>query len=216
MRSRCTPAETAASAHCCSSALTRRTTSSGGGKLRHCSGRPRMCMRTAPHPRSASVLSMFRSQRNPLTSFTISAPASAAARATAALYVSTEITAAGHFFLSSAITGMTRFNSSSALTVVPKCSPPPASTRAPGRVDSPPMSMNVRALVQQPQPVVQGFIRIEKLSPIGKGIRRDIQYAHDQRAFAQFQRTRSQIPLKARPHAELIHLLRTAARLRTA
>ena len=46
-------------------------------------GRPRVCMRMAPQPSSAQVADMAGSQRWPLTSLTISAPASMARRAVA-------------------------------------------------------------------------------------------------------------------------------------
>jgi len=64
------------------------------------------------------VFAICGSQRSPLTSLTISAPAAAAARATPALYVSMEITASGRIFFSSVITGNTRRSSSSALTAI--------------------------------------------------------------------------------------------------
>ena len=93
MRSRFMPATTAASERSRSSRLTAVTTSEKGGNVFHSWGRPRICISTAPHFSSASVFLICASQRNPLTSLTISAPAFTAARATAALYVSTEMIA---------------------------------------------------------------------------------------------------------------------------
>ena len=53
-------------------------------------GRPRVCMRMVPQWSSAQVADMSGSQRWPLTSLTISAPASMARRAVEAWKVSTE------------------------------------------------------------------------------------------------------------------------------
>ena len=55
-----------------------------GGRVGQSVGRPRVCMRMAPQRRWAQVADMAGSQRWPLTSLTISAPASMARRAVAA------------------------------------------------------------------------------------------------------------------------------------
>ena len=85
MRSRSMPARVAVSAHCRNSRFTISTGSPIGGSDPHSAGRPRLCISTAPTFSSASVFTIFASQRKPLTSFTTSAPASTAARATLAL-----------------------------------------------------------------------------------------------------------------------------------
>ena len=91
-------------------------------------GVPCMCMSTTAHPLSAAAHGILSSPRKAVTSLMISAPAAAAARATAAFEVST-LRAAVVFPASFSITGMTRRSSSSTVTAA-----------APGRVDSPPMS----------------------------------------------------------------------------
>ena len=149
IRSRFTPPICATSAHARSSRFTSITISDTGGNVRHSSGRPRMCISTAPHFNPASVFTIRGSQRNPLTSFTISAPAATAALATFALYVSTEISASGHFCFRAAMTGITRSSSSFSPTgCFSACCCPTgavflsadARTLAAGRVDSPPTS----------------------------------------------------------------------------
>jgi len=50
--------------------------------------------------------------------------------------------------------------------------------------------------------VRQGLVAIQKLAAVGKGIRRDVEDAHDQRALAQFERTCAQIPLEDGSHVE--------------
>ena len=134
-----------------------------------------MCIRMAPHFSSATVRAICRSQRSPLTSLTISAPASAAPRATRDLYVSMEITASGLTVFSSVITGNTRCSSSSALTAVRGVRGPSglcfssffsgsrfsaedaAATLAPGRVDSPPTSMMSAPSSSSRSPCVTAF-----------------------------------------------------------
>ena len=108
------------------------TTSSAqrGGNEYHCSGRPRVCIRTHPQLSLANSGSMPLSQVNPLTSLIISAPAASAACAVSALYVSMETMAWGSRWRTSCKTGRIRRCSSSALTV----------GFVPGRVDSPPIS----------------------------------------------------------------------------
>ena len=141
------PASIAVSAHSRSSRLTRVTISEAGGSERHSSGRPRMCISTPPHFSSAKVRFICGSHRNPLTSFTTSAPALTAALATFARYVSTEITASGCFRFSSEITGRMRSSSSCSLTDFlpgfPELAPdsPEPSTNTPGLVDTPPTSI---------------------------------------------------------------------------
>ena len=145
-RSRFTPPICARSARSRSSRFTSVTMSEIRGRVRHSSGRPRMCINTAPHFRLAIVLGICASQRNPLTSLTISAPAATAARATPALYVSAEITASGRCCFRRVITGIIRSNSSFSVTVGVDLEESAAgslspATLAPGRVDSPPTSM---------------------------------------------------------------------------
>ena len=89
---------------------------------------PWMCMQITPAPVSRQTSTIAGSNRNPEMSFTISAPAATAWRATSALVVSMEI---GTSILEArrSMTGMTRRSSS--------CN---GTGSAPGRVDSPPMS----------------------------------------------------------------------------
>src|SRR3954452_8626703 len=86
-----------------------------------------MCMSTHVAPCSAATPAISGSKRKAATSFTTVAPDSSARLATSALVVSIEIWAPSG--TSASITGITRRISSSAPT-----------GRAPGRVDSPPMS----------------------------------------------------------------------------
>src|SRR6185436_12621758 len=90
---------------------------------------PRRCMSTAGTRRSATSPAMPGSNVNPLTSLTMSAPASRAARATEALVVSTESGPAPRP-RRPRMTGTTRRHSSAA----------PTAAEPPGRVDSPPTS----------------------------------------------------------------------------
>ena len=92
-------------------------------------GVPFMCMRTTAAPERATTSAMAGSERSALVSLTMSAPASSAARATAALVVSTEMKA-DVFFRRAQMTGTTRPSSSASGT---GCEP--------GRVLSPPTSM---------------------------------------------------------------------------
>ena len=55
------------------------------GSPLHSSGRPRVCINTTPHASSAQVDAIASSQRKPLTSLTISAPAATVAFAVSAL-----------------------------------------------------------------------------------------------------------------------------------
>ena len=90
-----------------------------------------MCISTIGTRKRATVGSMLASASPAETSFTMSAPASTAAAATAALRVSTEIaTASARCSRIAAMTGMTRSISSHAGTA-----------GAPGLVDSPPTSI---------------------------------------------------------------------------
>src|SRR6185312_9053020 len=68
---------------------------SSRGNSRHSLGRPRVCIRTTPHPSCAQVPAIVSSQPSALTSFTISTPASTAVCAVADLSVSTESSASG-------------------------------------------------------------------------------------------------------------------------
>jgi len=86
-----------------------------------------MCMITAPAPASA-IARAISGSRNPVTSFTIVAPAASAARATSGFLVST-LNRNGVSRASASITGTTRRSSS-----------PTGTSAAPGRVLSPPMS----------------------------------------------------------------------------
>ena len=92
-------------------------------------GVPRMCIRMRGQRRSAATRAIRRSNRRPLTSLIASAPAQRAASATSALVVSIEIQAFD-FFRRPRTTGRTRRSSSSTGT-----------GREPGRVDSPPISI---------------------------------------------------------------------------
>src|SRR5438067_528880 len=92
-------------------------------------GSPCMCMSTIAAFRLAASGNIFSSPRPAVTSLMIDAPASSAALATSDLDVSIE-TEMSILARSSSITGSTRFNSSFADT-----------GSAPGRVDSPPMSI---------------------------------------------------------------------------
>ncbi len=149
------PANSACCTRSRNSRFTKPTISATGGRLFHSSGSPRMCISTRPQDRPATVFFISGSHCSPLTSFTISAPVSTAARATVALYVSTEMRAPGRKRLISLITGSTRRSSSSAATATfsgaglaaPLAGAPRAAASAftasiltPGRVDSPPMS----------------------------------------------------------------------------
>jgi hypothetical protein len=87
-----------------------------------------MCIRTMPAPASPTTLNIAGSAPAE-TSFTIVAPASSAARATAGLRVSTDTGTSGSSSAIRRITGTTRWISSSGAT-----------TSEPGRVDSPPTS----------------------------------------------------------------------------
>ena len=91
-------------------------------------GSPFICMRTIAAPASRTTANISGSLA-PEMSFTISAPASRAAPATAGFRVSTEM-GTGTFAASVSITGTTRSRSSSGET-----------GSDPGRVDSPPTSM---------------------------------------------------------------------------
>jgi len=93
-------------------------------------GSPSMCMTTTPQPLSAHTSANSGSCRNPLTSFTMSAPAHNAARATAAFDVSMDMSPS-HSPRNAATTGCVRAISCSTAT-----------GSAPGRVDSPPMSIS--------------------------------------------------------------------------
>ncbi len=91
-------------------------------------GSPSMCMRQIGQPRSATRPAIAGSPRRAVTSLTSVAPASRAARATAALVVSID-SSAGVAAARRSMTGTTRASSSSTDT-----------GSEPGRVDSPPMS----------------------------------------------------------------------------
>ena len=92
-------------------------------------GFPRICIRMSASFRRRATSAIRGSLRSAVTSFTISAPASAAASATSDLLVSTEM-GIRIFPRSFSITGNTRCNSVSAET-----------PSDPGRVDSPPTSI---------------------------------------------------------------------------
>ena len=92
-------------------------------------GLPRICINTIGTFNSATVESICSSNVPPEISFTISAPASMAALATAALFVSMEIGTASFWRILSII-GITRSNSWFTATFT-----------ALGRVDSPPISI---------------------------------------------------------------------------
>ena len=89
-----------------------------------------MCITTTPQLWAAQTPAISGSASSPLTSLTMSAPATSAASATAALHVSMEISPS-HSARNAAITGTVRAVSSAAAT-----------GSAPGRVDSPPMSIS--------------------------------------------------------------------------
>jgi hypothetical protein len=131
MASRATPAISAARARNSRSPSTSGITSSraSAGSIRHSCGRPRVCIRTAPHPSAAQVEDIAASHRCPLTSLTISAPASTAMRAVSAWYVSMDRIAPVRAARIARSTGITRACSSAAVMGV-----------AFGRVDSPPRS----------------------------------------------------------------------------
>ena len=135
------PAACAAARLAANPSRTVASTASGAscGCVRHASGQPRECDSATPAPNSAQTCAMPGPQVKPLTSLTISAPARSAARAVAALYVSTETTACGNAFNSPSRTGNSRACSSSALTsaLMPSVWPP---AREPGRVLSAPRS----------------------------------------------------------------------------
>ena len=100
-----------------------------GGRVGQVCGVPRVCMRMVPQRSSAQVADMAGSQVWPLTSLTISAPASMAARAVAAWWVSMERMASGRCLRMASMVGMVRDCSSAGEIRV-----------ALGRVDSPPRS----------------------------------------------------------------------------
>jgi hypothetical protein len=60
---------------------------------------------------------------------------------------------------------------------------------------------DVGSFFQQPLGMRHGLVGIQKLPAVGKRIRGDIHDAHDERALAEFQRPRTQIPLKNGSHA---------------
>ena len=158
--------------------------------MRHSSGRPRMCIRIAPHLSSAMVFAIFASQRNALTSLTISAPASTAARATAALYVSIEMVADGRFAFSARMTGITRSSSIASVTLCFRAGP----CRFAANVEQ------VGAIIEQLQPMLNGFFGIEIKAAVRKGIRRDVHHAHQQRALAERDHAGPEIPFEDGTH----------------
>jgi hypothetical protein len=91
-------------------------------------GSPRMCIRHTPRSPAATA-SSAPGERNARTSLTRWAPAAPARRMTSGLEVSTD-SSTGSRAATRSTTGSTRRSSSSLATAV-----------APGRVDSPPMSM---------------------------------------------------------------------------
>ena len=123
---------------------------------RHSSGRPRVCISTTPQPASAQTAAISASHRKPLTSFTISAPAFRAARAVAALYVSTESTASGRARRIPSSTGSSRACSSSALTTDPASRSHRAATARPRAL---------RAQIQHVRPFVQQLAAHAPLPP---------------------------------------------------
>ncbi len=115
-------------------------------------GSPRMCIRQTGTLRSAAA-SSAPSPRNAQTSLIMAAPAATAARMTSALLVSTEI-GTSVTDLTASITGIIRSISS--------C---PETLWAPGRVDSPPISI----IAAPPSAIVAAWrnaiLRLSKLPP---------------------------------------------------
>ena len=128
MFSRFIPAASALSSWRVTSSITSFTTSSYWASEFISLECPRQCIKVYLHPRPATVANISGSAAPPLTSLMMAAPASTANRAVAARIVSMLIS--GPFPTSALTTGITRRCSSSAET-----------RSAPGRVDSPPISM---------------------------------------------------------------------------
>ena len=136
MRSGALPAASACPRLACSPERTSGSTCSADQAdwFFHSLGRPRVCIRIAPHCSCAMVCAMSASHRRPDTSLTISAPASTASRAVPARYVSTERRVSGRACRMPRRTGSTRA-CSSALAIAAE-----VAAGEPGRVDSPPTS----------------------------------------------------------------------------
>src|SRR5882724_6349387 len=115
-----------------------------------------MCMSTTPAPAAATVSSIAGSWRPAETSFTTVAPAVSAARATAALVVSTETVTVTRAARPS-ITGTTRASSVSRSTA-----------NAPGRVDSPPTSSTVAPAATRATPCARAASTARKRPPSEK------------------------------------------------
>mmetsp|Transcript_72854 Transcript_72854/g.202049 ORF Transcript_72854/g.202049 Transcript_72854/m.202049 type:complete len:380 (-) Transcript_72854:266-1405(-) len=124
-----TPTRSAARRLSCKWSLTSRTTEQYVASEFMFCGVPFMCIRTMGAINSAAAASMSASYSPAETSLIQSAPAATAARATAALRVSTLIVTFRFFARIARTMGTTRRISSSAIT-----------SAAPGRVDSPPTS----------------------------------------------------------------------------
>ena len=108
------------------------------------------------HDATAQFRSMIKDSisgsRNPLTSFTIFAPASRAALATSARRESIDMSPFGFALRSALMTGMTRFFSSTEFT-----------DSAPGRVDSPPTSIQSAPTVHifNPRSIAESKLTLE-------------------------------------------------------
>ena len=110
------------------------------------------------------------SPSRPVTSLMISAPASIAAAATAALLVSIEI---GGLSLPHAAPRPPAARAAA-------LRPPPLASEY-GRVLSPPISRMSAPSATSCKRVIDGRIRVEELAAVGKAIRRDVDDAHQQR-----------------------------------
>jgi hypothetical protein len=73
---------------------------------------------------------------------------------------------------------------------------------------------DVGVLGEQLKGVRHGFFTIEKLAPIGEGIGRYVHDSHDQRALAQREHARADIPLENGAHREILNQS-SVVRLRT-
>ncbi len=120
-------------------------------------GRPRMCIRMSGTPLARATSAMRGSKRRPLMSFTMAAPASTARSATRALVVSMEIGMDGSLRRRPLMMGSTRASSSSAVT-----------GREPGRVDSPPTSIQSAPVARHLHAAADGRSRVEIEAAVGK------------------------------------------------
>ena len=141
-----------------------------------------MCISTSPAPVSRTSGSVPGSAAA-LTSFTMEAPASIAARATSARRVSTLIGVSGDAARKPSITGTTRSISSAGST-----------GSAPGRVDSPPTSRMSAPSATKAKTVLHGVVDAAEHAAVTEGVRGHVDDAHDQRSFPQWEHVLAAAP----------------------